>query len=107
MKKKQIEKEKLGVVFSVRLSDEETKDWFLKYLKKNSLGNTISEQFRAFVLALKNKEVPKITIIEPAIKCQKLQRALRYFCLRCQSQHNEVFKLCPNRDWRQTHLGVR
>jgi len=93
--------------FSVRFPDEETKQWFIDYLKKNSIGETVSEQFRAFVLALKHKDIPQISVVESAIKCERLQRALRHFCLKCRSEMPPLFKQCPNRDWRQTQLGVR
>ena len=99
--------EKLNCVLSVRLPDVETRNWFLDYLKKNSEGKTVSKQLRAFILALKHKDIPRVTVLESAIKCETLQRALRYFCLKCRKENPELFKKCANRDWRQTQLGVR
>jgi len=106
VKKMKTEKE-IGLSFSARMSDKETKKWFINYLKKNSTGETVSEQFRSFVDSLRHGDIPKITVTESAIKCERLQRALRYFCLKCRKETPELYKKCPNRDWRQTQLGVK
>ena len=99
--------EKTRKTFSARMPDEETKEWFVNYLKTKSKGANTSQQFRNFILALKHKDIPQISVIESAIKCERLQRALRHFCLKCRKEKPEIFKICPNRDWRQTQLGVR
>jgi len=105
VKKMKNEKEKITITFAVRIN-KEIKEWFLAYLKTKSIGVNTSEQFRNFILALKHKDIPQVSVIESAIKCERLQRALRHFCLKCKTQMPPLFKICPNRDWRQTQLRV-
>ena len=100
------EKEKVTITFAVRIN-KDIQEWFIEYLKTKSIGVNTSEQFRNFILALKHKNIPQVSVIESAIKCERLQRALRFFCLKCRNENPELFKKCPNRDWRQTQLGVR
>jgi len=76
--------------------ESDLKDWFLKYLQDHSIGESDSDRFRAFLYALKNQKIPTITAEQDIFKCQKLKRALHYFCNKCRTETPSEYQACPN-----------